>query len=701
MYALSVSEDTLVIAFDFYYDADMTGAYTVDLKTKNADGEEDITFISFLRFDVKNGKLMNSVFDSALNNGEGAYILTDYEGFAPAVDTWHRVVMVFNAAENKYSFKISTDGEESWHISEDFAISASEFTKVELKPYLEGRTNTDKISIYLDDVSVYAGTFERYPERKSEIVDKTILDLEALYLADGADSQTKMRIADVFGKLAEYGYASTDETVIASLSKAPVYINLAYAEEVIKRAAAIDKTLGYHDRVDYINESLAYAKNIPADDVLETAPGFADDAELAAGVKAARAAFAEEQAECDLILTDSTAFQLKMKTYDAQNKSYEYMKTFYGEVTAIVNVDYTFAGDVEGAGGYTMEQAKLDFDAFLEKYGRINALVTVFVEGTDKMLGAVDALATYAPGDAEYEDAFGALSEGYFAVLEIINSDATADTIELDAELDETTIDRFTDRNKVCFDNEAFILANMEVCDGFVGIMNQASAASYYTAKLKYFALAKEIYDSVDENGKPKLRIKAYGVVDSVADYKALEKYISDAQTGAAAYIKAVGDAVAVIENSESSFQAKLDAIDAAKALKENGDVNGIDGVTEANANLSKYTTYLESVIADSARLVAIIPEIKSAETFAERRALLVEAAKAAANCETSLEGVSEALTSFAEQKAAYETVLAAMNTAHVSATVNAFASSAAAAGDAEVYTATDILAQYVAYINE
>lgn len=700
-YALSLSEDTLVIAFDFYYDADMTGAYTVDLKTKNAEGEEDITFISFLRFDVKNGKLMNTVFDSALNNGDGAYILTDYEGFAPAVDTWHRVVILFNAEENKYSFKISTDGEETWHTSEEYVIGASSFTKIELKPYLEGRTNTDKISVYLDDVSIYTGTFERYPEQKSEIVDQTILDLEALYLADGADSQTKMRVADVFKKLAEYGYVSEKENVTASLSNATVYVNLAYAEEIIKRAAAIDESAGYHDRVNYINESLAYAANIPADDVLDTAPGFKDDAELAAGVKAARAAFAAEQEACDKVLQGSTAFQLKMKSYDAQNKTYEYITTFYSEVTAIANVDYTFAGEVEGADGYTMEQAKIDYDSFLVKYNRISELVTAFVGGTDKMLGAAETLKTCVPGDAEYEDAFGALSEGYFTVLAVIDADATVDTIELDAELDESTISEFTDRNKVYFDNEDFVLEAMVLCDEFVEIMNQAGAASYYTAKVEFFDQAKEIYDSVDENGKPALRIKAYGVVDSVAEYLALEKYISDAQKSAADYIKAVADAVAVIENSESAFQDKLDAIATAKSYQENGNVNGIKGVTEANADLSKYATYLEGVIADSEKLVSLIPKIKVANTFAERRALLVEAAEAAANCELSLEGVSEALTSFAEYKEAYEAEIAAMNGTHVSATVNAFVTSAAAASDTEVYTATDILTQYLEYINE
>ena len=712
-YALSVSEDTLVIAFDFYYDADMTGAYTVDLKTKNLNGEEDITFISFLRFDVKNGKLKNTVFDSALNNGEGAYLLADYEGFVPTVDTWHRVVMFFNAVENTYSFKISTDGEQTWHTSEDFAISVSAFTEIELKPYLEGRSITDKISVCLDDVSVYSGTFERYPEQASEIIDQTILDLEALYLSDGADSQTKMRVADVFAKLAEYEYTSENETVIASLAKATVYVNLAYAEEVIARAAAIDTGAGYHERVKYVEESLAYVKNIPADELIDTAPGFADNAELAAGVKAARAAFAAEKKACDDILAGSTSFIEKMKSYDSQNKSYVYIKAFYDEVTKIENVDYTFAGEVANANGYTMLQAKADYEAFLVKYERITALVSVFLEGTDKMLASVEALTTYAPGDAEYEEAFGTLSEGYFIVLAIIDADNTAYVVELDAELDESTITDFAEetegaidtsfvaRNKVYFEYEKFILDSMEICYDFVEIMSQADAASYYTAKVEFFAGAKVIYDRVDENGKPVLRIKAYGVVDSVVAYHNLEKYISDAEAGATEYITAVANAISVIENPEASFQDKLDAIALAKSFKEKGNTNGIAGVTEANANLSKYTSYLEGVIADSEKLVVLMADIKTANTFAERRAILVEAAKAAANCELSLEGVSGALTTYAEYKEAYEADIAAMNEAHLSATVNAFATSAAAASDAEVYTATDILTQYVAPISE
>ncbi len=745
-YALSLSEDAFIIAFDFYYDADMTGAYTVDLKTKNLNGEEDITFISFLRFDVKNGKLMNTVFDSALNNGEGAYLLADYEGFAPTVDTWHRVVMFFNAVEKTYSFKISTDGEQTWHTSANYTIGASSFTSLELKPYLEGRSNTDKISIYLDDVSVYSGTFERYPEQRSQIIDQTILDLEALYLADGTDSQTKMRVADVFAKLAEYEYTSENETVTASLAKAAVYVNLAYAGEVIARAAAIDTTAGYHDRVNYINESLAYVKNIPADELIDTAPGFKDDAELAAGVKAARKTFAEEKQACDDILTGSTAFIKKMKSYDSQNKSYEYMKDFYDSdeegnvgVTKILNVDYTFAGEVEGAAGYTMLQAKADYEAFLVKYERITNLVSVFLEGTDKMLNSVEALKTYAPGDAEYEEAFGTLSEGYFIVLAIIDADNTVDVIDLDAELDESTITvsvdesddsttapSFAERNKVFFDYKEYILESMALCDKFVEIMSQASAASYYTAKATFFNLAKEIYLSKDKehNDAPLFRVKAYGIADSVAAYLALEDYIITSEKNAKAYIDAVAHAVAKIEGEGTSFVDKQTAIDKAVELKKIGDITGVEvvftdeenngvdelvkkyrkeinSVTAANSNLSKYTTYIESVIADSAKLVSLMADIKTANTFAERRALLVQSVKAAANCELSLEGVSEALTSFAEYKEAYETEIAAMNETHLSATVNAFATSAAAASDAEVYTATDILTQYVAPINE
>ena len=690
--------DTLVISFDIFYDSNMTGAYNVDIMMKNKEGLEDVTFTTFLKFDVKNGKLMNSVFDPALNNGEGAYVLTEYTDFVPAVDTWHEVVMFFNTNTGVYSFKIFTDGAENWHTSPDFTIDAASFSKVELKPYLEGRTLTDKISLCLDDVRVYSGTFERFPARQTEIVNQTIKDLDALYNADGTDNLTKMRIAAVFEGL-KSAYTTDDAEIAKILQKATTYIHLAYADELIKRAEAIDTTLPYHDRDNFVTEFFSYSEKMPTDAELDSADGFKDDAELVSAVKAARALFNEEKLACDKIKADSVAFLLKMKDYDPLNFNYESINTFYSEITVYTDVDYTFRGVVEGAGEYTMEQAEADYGAFIERYARISASANAFISGTDKMLGAVSGITTSVPGEEAYEVAFGALSEGFYVVDAVILS-VDGNVIDIDAELDEASIPDFENRNAVYFAHKASILENMVICDSFVSVMAQATAASYYTAQVKYFEEAKEIYDSVDINGRPALRKMAYGVVESVENYLALEAYIANAQVFAKQYVDAVAVAVSIIDSPTASFQDKLDAIANAAALKEQGDVTGIEGVAKANSDFSKYKSLIESVVADSNKLVALIPQITAANSFIERRALLVEAAKAAANSEVTLEGVFDALVAFEQYKAAYENDIAAMNKTHNTASSNALFVAGVITGNNDVYTSTDIVAQYINYAN-
>jgi hypothetical protein len=96
-----------------------------------------------------------------------------------------------------------------------------------------------------------------------------------------------------------------------------------------------------------------------------------------------------------------------------------------------------------------------------------------------------------------------------------------------------------------------------------------------------------------------------------------------------------------------------------------------------------------------------LVSEFADADTFLERRAILVEAAKAASNCEITLEGVADAMAAFEDYKAAYEIEVAAMNATHNSATVNALATAGAAAGDGSVYEAADVIINYVDHVNK
>ena len=338
-YSTSSVTDVLVVSFNIYYEAEMNGEYRVDLKFLDANAVESLTYTTMFSVNAGKGAFQYSLWNPVLNNGEGTFVLTDFAGLTPEAATWYNVVIFFNPAENSYNFKISSDNGESWVASESYSLgNAEKVSCFELKSYAKNRG--DKVSLYLDNVEAYAGSFERNPAEKNAITAETLIDLEALYLTDGVTPETKVRIAQVIDQIVNvHSYVPAPETaelekVNAIIAKAAEYINLAFAEEVVARASAIDTTIGYSARVEYVEESEYFSTAIPADEELATAAGLSANPELVAAVIEARAAFASELLECETVAEQTKSFVALMKTYNAESKDYDgYLKNFYESVT--------------------------------------------------------------------------------------------------------------------------------------------------------------------------------------------------------------------------------------------------------------------------------------------------------------------------------------------------------------------------------
>lgn len=689
-----IAAESLIVSFEFFYDAAMTGEYRVDLKTKNEAGVEDTTYNTMFALNAKDGKFSNSVWDAAMNNGEGGFDLVDYTGAVPALDTWYKVVLFFNPGEGVYSFKISADGGESWSVSEDFSMGAVDvISSFSLKTYALSRE--DAVSIYLDNVQAYCGTFERNPAQRNNVTAQTVIDLGVMYNDEETSSADKVRIATVLDKLVnvhkfvpEEGTPNIEDVnaVLANVSK---YVTLAFAEEVINRANAIDKTAGYDARVAYVEESMYYVNSMPSDEELASTEALADKPEIVEAVKNARAAFAQEELDCAALASDSQNFVILMSTYNPSSADYDgYLKNFYAEVTAFANVDFAFDytyTDVD----YSMEQAAADFLEFSAKYLKLEGAANAFIEGADKMSAALEIMSASQPKSEEYESAFADLSAGY------LQADAVYNNGDIDENLDESTHAALLASFTIYLENRDFVVGQIAACEAFLDVMKRADTATYYAAIKAELAEAGQYIDAA--------RTKFPGVPEALERYSQLTEQIANSEKAAADYVAAVSAITAA-----QTFADKQTAIANALALKEAGDVTGIAGVKEANITLSEQMTAVETLITNSDIIKAVVAELETATSLVVKRQLISRANQAIANYEQSLkalagessdlsvEGVPEAIEDVEVFTVKYVESVSAKNDAHVAATEIAVDVAGAVPGAENVYKAADVIKNYI-----
>ena len=164
-YEKSSETDRLVVSYNIYFGSTMTAQHNLDVKTFDAAGNESVTFNTIFSSNLKKGTFQYSVWDENLNNGAGGFVLMDFADIAPEKDVWYSIVIFFNASEGSYNFKISADGGENWTYSSIYSLgNVVKMSKFQLST--KRNTRSEKVNLYLDNVEIYCGTFERNPSNK-------------------------------------------------------------------------------------------------------------------------------------------------------------------------------------------------------------------------------------------------------------------------------------------------------------------------------------------------------------------------------------------------------------------------------------------------------------------------------------------------------------------------------------------------------
>lgn len=652
----SVLTDKLFLTFEIYFaeESAQTAIYELKVGTVPEEGRAANSQFSILKIDL-GGKSGEPAFLYNLWNDETSKFTSDtakLEGMIPTTGVWYDVVISVNAANDVYSFSITNKSTNETATTGDLSMKGAAgiwgfncYGKYDNSSIKSAQRAGTKALYYLNDMEIYEGTYIRQPSNKDANTIQHLKDLDAVYNAD-ADAATKLRIADVLDYLYGLDTETFNDTVRAAMPNAQKYINETYAAELVARVAAIDSSIGYYERVAYIEENVAiFDSKLPADDQLTGLPGIPTETETA--VKAARVAYNAELEVLDTIKTHSEGFIEYLAAYDATNKAYDYIVEAY---TTAASEAYTSRYEnYEG-----MADATAIFEGLTAKHDRMVADVAAYIAAVD----AIEAATTLGPKFEAYTTAKAA----YFAYGEagVINPD-----------LDNTTHEELSASIEYYLANEEQIVTDATECDNFNDKMLQAKVSSYYTSLVEKLVAATEMISNVNtayEADYP-------GIVDSLALYAALNESVSADKTAVEAYTAAV-NAIA----DKTNFYDKKAAVEAALVLKQTGDVLGIEGVKELNITLAQAEAEINYLEGNSKSLIALVAQIADAKTIAERRVLIVSAKLYVDISEDTYEGVTAAKTALTAAEAAFTADVTAANNAVASA--NAVAQSVATTVD-------------------
>ncbi len=250
----------------------------------------------------------------------------------------------------------------------------------------------------------------------------------------------------------------------------------------------------------------------------------------------------------------------------------------------------------------------------------------------------------------------------------------------------------FTTENEDCMTAmTSFYFVNS--LPGLESLITKATYTSYYSAKKSNIEDCKTYRDDLTSK-YPEL-CKASAEFKRLCDIiDGLEREIADSNAAAAAYIAAVKPLESLVKGSD--YAAIKAAVDKANALKEKGNISGIDGVIEANILLSEAETKINCREGNSRKFITAVDAIEAAKTLSERRAAIVTASQALSDADLTYSGVVSAKDKLTAATADYNSAVRAANAEFRTACGTAATVSAAGAPTGSVGTALATVADFM-----
>lgn len=589
---------------------------------------------------------------SEYNTDRVTYETVDVEDAVPELGVEYEVEIVFSTDQNKYSVTVKNGDALVFTYTDQIAKSEG---IASLRYYVKN-PNEATTKTYLDNMKAYEGAAVRDVENSDVAAAEFVVAIQELADYSGTSIEKQVEIADLYAKLFETGngydpYCPPDEdTELYNKARAVVegasaYRNHTYAKAFIYYLGAVSSAGDYYDRIDYYEENVEYYyeafKN--GDLAIE-----ADDAE----------AVAKAIESCDAMLKDfalSASYcenfvRTVEEGYNPNNRNYTVMLAKYGALSALKSraediPEFNYAEINPDTKYPTVADAIAVYEALEAKIAAINYNVEkVFLPAVNAMDMTQREL---TENNLYLTENFESLYENYLVALTVYANGT------VHPQLDPATypgLSAVIEKFVVCAE---YVEGRVADCLEFVSRVNGASSSPDYLTVVKQLALTDCYFDT-----NPEYSLDKYaGVEEAIELRKTLEARVVKNEADAAAYIAEVAKI-----DLEASYLNLKAAVDAAMALKADGDITGIDGIEEANIKLAKAEAIVSSLAGHSSTLIEAVNALKTATTLSERRYLIFVANGAKDSSEDSISGVTAAKAELANQIQKYNSDVQEMN---------------------------------------
>jgi hypothetical protein len=382
------------------------------------------------------------------------------------------------------------------------------------------------------------------------------------------------------------------------------------------------------------------------------------------------------ESSLDRIEIDCKAFVSQVeKGYNPQSGDYSHMKGQAAAIGVFVengNLDPDYS---TGSAKYTtVGDALAEYNKLLEKIAKIEKNFAAFEPAVKAMdttqVSSVSATSPYLTKN------FETLVSNYNKASSVYKNGTICDG------LDPSTYPGLSALIERYLAAGEYVEVRIAECKLFISIIDGAEASSYYVTTRDQLNVASNYLDDKKEFALEKYE----GVEDAVGRYYALVDELAATVKAANDYIQAV----AAI-NIEAGYKELKAAVDAATALREKGNVVGIDGVVEANNKYTAAEAKVVSLEGNSQTLISAVENLKSAETLMERRKQIFIAVNAKNNAEDTISGVTAAKAELDSQIAKYNADIAAANALASTAVTNACSVTSASSSGTTVAKSMEI----------
>ncbi len=355
---------------------------------------------------------------------------------------------------------------------------------------------------------------------------------------------------------------------------------------------------------------------------------------LLAKLRTALDAYNAEIKSLDEVKKDSEKFINYMKTFNAESRDYTYLLDAHKQIMEYKLRDnsYNYSYNNPDCVYYYIPT----FEALEKRIEEMNAVIGQFK----------DSVLIMQEPDADFNRKFNV---GYLSAKAVYNDGKIYEGIDV------ATVPGLANDIAKYLEIEAGFSVTIEASENFIASVDAAMFNTLYETKKAALATAKALLET-DVNIN-----KAYpGVAEAEAKIATVEADLKALEDAAAAYIAAVAKI-----GTQTTFNAKKAAIEAALVLQATGNVPGVAGIAEANGALANYSAEIQILEGNSKTFIDSVAMLDNENlTLAERRALIIIAEGVKAGAEPTYDGVEEALKKLADAKEAYKARVEAINSA-------------------------------------